>query len=593
MEINIGNRENYKKLKFNILLFLSLMISNKMNLRIKGYNKTLKKYFKLDKLKYEQKIIIDKVVHYKRDVCAVLCTGFGKSITYQLPALITGKTTIIVSPLISLMNDQQLRLESMNIKSCCINSVSKKKISEIKELAIKGEYRTVYITPESVAVSKDFFVDMINNNILGLIAIDESHCISSWGFDFRSSYKELSKLRDWCPKIPILALTATATEKVRNDICNILKLKRPRMVIGSFDRPNLYVSVKRKTIVSNDIKPLINPDEKCIIYCKTRNDTEKLVNNLKAFKMPSEFYHAGMNDKDREQVQNNFSSGKTKCIIATVAFGMGIDVADIRLVIHYGCPSSLEAYYQEIGRAGRDKEKSRCFLFYNNRDFTINNTFINGIKDKNYRNTQILAKNNIEKYLYTTKCRRKVLLKYFGDESDLPDNCGNCDNCCNLGRTKDFSYDSYLCLSLINSLSGKYGTCMYIDILRGSKAKKIFDSLKRNKFYELGNYLTVDEWKVIIGRLIENNYLESIQVSQFGSNVACTQKAKNWLEKINKNHKNIDEDTYFSNDEKLLMFVEEMTDTIKPKKTIDEYAIEYYDIKPTKTKKKMIKKILK
>lgn len=577
-------------------------MSDKFTRRIIDYNKVLKKYFGYDALKGEQEIIVDKIVKFKRDVCAVLCTGFGKSICYQLPALITNKCSIVVSPLISLMADQQFKLEKIGINSCCINSTCKNKKIVMNDV-INGKYNIVYITPESVECYESFFIDLMEHDRMGVIAIDESHCISTWGFDFRDSYTKLNKLREWCPNVPILALTATATKKVRNDICNMLNLKNPKMIVSGFDRPNLFIGVQRKTDLEIDMNILKKyKDKKVIIYCKTRDGTEKISEKLNELGINTDYYHAGMSEKNRDSVQKKFTKGHINCIVATVAFGMGIDISDIRLIIHYGCPKNLESYYQEIGRGGRDGIASECIMFYDNKDMMLNNMFISDIQNKEYRAYQEQAIKTMEKYVHTMECRRKVLLKHFDEDNDkLPDKCNNCDNCKKETQKKDFTFDSYLCLSLIKDNSEKVGICMFVDTLRGGKGKKLYDTLKKSPYYGLGKHLSAEKWKELIDILTTNDYVYKKQISKFGSVIGSTDKANAWIKTINKNYKSIDSRTLFAIEHRLLFsfasdkIAKNMTEKIVEIDEItDDFAIDFYDMKTSESKPvKIHKKKLK
>src|SRR5579885_2633576 len=280
-------------------------------------------------------------------------TGSGKSLCYQFPAVFSNKTSIIVTPLISLMNDQQIKMEELNIPVCCLNSTIFNK-NELKDEIFQNKYRLVYMTPEYLITQKSFLNQLSKNKILQAFCIDESHCISTWGNDFREAYKKLNYIREWFPEIPIMTFTATATKKVQNDIINILKRKNPLIIKTTFDRPNLIIKVFPKGISPiKDLLPIINKNEHTIIYCQTRKNTDQISELLKKNNIVSGNYHAGMNSDERDKIHKKFSLKEISCIVATIAFGMGIDTI-IRKVIHYGIPKDMESYYQEIGRAGRD-----------------------------------------------------------------------------------------------------------------------------------------------------------------------------------------------------------------------------------------------
>ena len=383
---------------------------------LKEYNELLNQYWGYSELKPTQFEIIKKVVEENKDVCAILATGFGKSICYQLPYLITKKNVIVISPLIALMIEQGQEMETKGIPTAVFNSeTTNKKKSQEKAEIIGGTNKLIFMTPEFFIKSFDF-IQAIRENLL-MVCIDEAHAVSTWGLDFRPGYTELGVIRDWVPEIPILTLTATASTKVRDDIYNILKLKDVELVVGNFDRPNLLIRVfQREANVMDSINLLLNkyPDQYAIIYCKTRDDTDLVASKLQDMGFGAESYHAGMGDKAKKQVQQDFIDGKTKIMCATIAFGMGINIPGVRLVIHYNCPKNMESYYQEIGRAGRDGELAECVLFYSQKDFQINRYLIKDMKNlqqKAYQEDQI---RQIEKYVWSDCCRRKIILANFG-----------------------------------------------------------------------------------------------------------------------------------------------------------------------------------
>lgn len=491
------------------------------------YNAILKEYFDYDSLKDKQLEIIYNLLEKKQDICAVLATGYGKSICYQLPFLITQKSVIIISPLISLMVDQKLEMEKRNIPVCCFNSDCKitEKLKNITSI-LNGNHKIIYMTPEYLLRSAEDFIKQLNDNdYISLICIDEAHCVSSWGNDFRETYTKLNIIKKWIPNIPILAVTATASEKIRKDICKLLELNNPLFIIGSFDRPNLYIKVQQKQDIKSDLLNLLEKfkDQYIIIYCKTRDDTEQIAGVINKLGIKSFAYHAGLQNNERDNIQKKFNNGDYKCIVATIAFGMGINIPNIRLVIHYGCPKNLESYYQEIGRAGRDGKYSECHLFYSTKDFTLNRYFIKNIENIEYRKYYEQEIRNIEKYIYTTECRRKVLLANFGENID---HCTKCDNCLNKvnQNDKDFTLPSHKLLSLIYNLHGKFGAGTFISILNGNKKHNNFEASGSGKEY------TQEFWKKLIRILINNDYLKEIPIAgNFGSTIECTKKAIDWL----------------------------------------------------------------
>jgi RecQ family ATP-dependent DNA helicase len=513
-------------------------------LRYEKYNKLLKEYFGFDKLKKEQATIIDKIVHYKRDVLAVLCTGFGKSMCFILPYLITKKCVIVVSPLISLMEDQRAKLEKMKIPVYVFNSTNKSK-TDYKKFILNGHYGIIYVTPEYIPEMQSFIENLNELGGLSLISFDECHCVTQWGADFRPAYSKLGIIRSWIPsKIPFLCVTATATKKVRDDVVKIMKLDDPYILIGDFDRPSLYISVQKKTTIEKDIKPLLEKyiNEYVIIFCKTRADTEKIAEKIIEMGVDCLIYHAGLNEKERDSIQKKFTKGDTKVITATNSFSMGIDIANVRLLIHYGCPQNLESYYQEIGRASRDKKPSDCNLFFDNKDFMINSLQIADIKNKQYKEYQEQAKRDMEKYIYTHECRRIVLLKHFNEDATKKiENCNNCDNCKLDIKKKDFTWESYVILSLIKEHNDKWGATMFIDILKGSNSQKMYkNGLTTSKFHGVGKDFGIDKWKDLIKILITNDYLGEKQVSKFGGSVLFVKyNAVNWLSNMNNNYKKL------------------------------------------------------
>jgi len=496
-----------------------------MNLK-KQYNTILKDHFGYDSLKPEQFDIIDQIVNKKRDILAVLKTGFGKSLVYQMPYLITHKCVIIISPLISLMQDQKSLMEKLNISVCCLNSTCTDK-SSVKSDILRGNYKLIYITPEYLVNCKEFLVSLDKQKGLCLVAIDESHCCSTWS-DFRPSYKELGVIRNWIPDVPILSVTATASDKVRLDIIKILKLEDPYIVIGNFDRPNLFITVAEKPSVSELITLLKRwKDQYMIIYCKTRKETDKIAKLLKCGG-----YHAGMSDYNRTENQRKFITGEIKCIVATISFGLGINVSNIRVIIHYGCPKNLESYYQEIGRAGRDGKRSECYLFYSSRDFGMNRSFIKDMKDPEQKKYQEQQIRNIEKYTYTTICRRKLLLRNFGGDIE---SCTMCDNCTS-SREKtptsqvDCTVQANTLLNIVKDLRGCYGSTMYIDALRGSVAKKITEFIKGSSSYGKGCSYSAEWWKKFIRTMISLGYLQEKSFGRFGASIITLSKSgQNWL----------------------------------------------------------------
>lgn len=397
----------------------------------------LKKYFGYDKFRPQQLEIINNVLENK-DTLVLMPTGGGKSLCFQIPALKFKGLTIVISPLISLMKDQVDSLKLNGIQAEYINSsLSLNEIKEIKSQITNNEIKILYIAPERLAL-KDFqaFLSKIN---ISLIAIDEAHCISEWGHDFRKDYRNLKHLKTIFPNKPIIALTATATTKVKDDILKQLNLTNPKVFISSFNRDNLNLIIREKKNSFIKILNLVekNKNESIIIYCHSRKDTETIAKDLNRYGLKAIVYHAGLSTKLREKNQELFIADKVNVIVATIAFGMGIDKSNVRLVIHETFSKSIESYYQEIGRAGRDGLPSECILFYSKADIRKHEFFINIISDGVIRKGTSIKLNEMIAYCENKSCRRKQILEYFG-ENFLKENCGSCDICLNLPQV-DFN----------------------------------------------------------------------------------------------------------------------------------------------------------
>ena len=393
----------------------------------------LKKHFGFDAFRPLQKEIIERVLIGK-DSVVLMPTGGGKSLCFQLPALMMDGVAIVISPLISLMKDQVDSLSANGIAADFINSsLTPLQIAEVMNRASSRELKIIYIAPERLSVPG--FEDFLHTIKINVIAIDEAHCISQWGHDFRPDYRNLKVLRNNFPNIPIIALTATATEDVRDDIVKQLSLRDYKMFISSFNRPNLSYEVMPKKDSFGEIVSLLNgyKNSSAIIYCFSRNDTQNLVEKLNKKGFSAVAYHAGLNAKTRKENQEKFIKDQVNIVVATIAFGMGIDKPDVRLVIHHSLPKSIEGYYQETGRAGRDGLPARCVLFFSYADKFKQDYFINNIKDYD---EQEKARENLAQMMHYADlrgCRRKFLLSYFNENYEK-ENCGNCD-CC-VGKQK-------------------------------------------------------------------------------------------------------------------------------------------------------------
>jgi ATP-dependent DNA helicase RecQ len=388
----------------------------------------LKKYFGYEAFRPLQKEIIERVLSGK-DSVVLMPTGGGKSLCFQLPALMLEGVAIVISPLISLMKDQVDSLSANGIAADFINSsLTPKKIYEVMERANAGKLKIIYIAPERLSVPG--FEDFLHTLKINVIAIDEAHCISQWGHDFRPDYRNLRVLRTNFPNVPIIALTATATEDVRDDIVKQLSLQDHKMFISSFNRPNLSYEVLPKKDSFATILDLVRGYENAsvIIYCFSRNDTETMVEKLNRHGLNAVAYHAGLNAKTRKENQEKFIKDEANIVVATIAFGMGIDKPDVRLVIHHSLPKSIEGYYQETGRAGRDGLPAKCVLFFSYADKFKQDYFINNIQDDSEREKAQENLSHVLHYGDLHSCRRKFLLNYF-NENYPQENCGNCDKC--------------------------------------------------------------------------------------------------------------------------------------------------------------------
>lgn len=481
----------------------------------------LKKYFGYSTFRPHQKESIEQILR-RRDCLIVMATGSGKSMCYQIPALVTQKTAIVISPLISLMQDQVMSLQQRGIKAQYLSSAQKSHTASSD--AEKGKFDILYMTPErACSISNRFWFNMMERGV-SLLAIDEAHCISEWGHDFREEYKQLDKLRQFLPNVPFVGLTATATKKVQLDIVRSLKLNNPYVMIGSFDRPNLYYGVKilnRTSLfreeLACEISKYVKGGASTIVYCTTIKDAEEVSKSLQLAGVEVGLYHGQMSSGDREAIHRSFIKDEVQTVVATVAFGMGIDKPNIRCVIHYGCPKSLESYYQESGRCGRDGIPSKCWMYYSRGDFAKADFYTSdartGARRKDVMDSLLAA----QKYCSLTTCRRKYLLEYFG-ESVAFDNCGNCDNCTTSVSVdqRDMAKEAYLLLTCIQSCGGRWGLNVPVDVLRGARTKKLtenhFDKLP---VHGLGKNYSSNWWKALGDQLINLGYLEETVIEIF------------------------------------------------------------------------------
>ncbi len=462
----------------------------------------LKENFGFEKFRPNQEEIINCILS-GQDSLAIMPTGGGKSICFQLPALVFSGITIVISPLIALMKDQVDSLKANGIEACFINSSQTEDerqfyIERLKSNAIK----LVYIAPESLS-----FLDNIFNSLtISLIAIDEAHCISSWGHDFRPAYTNLGYLKNRFPSTPILALTATADKATRKDISEQLNLKNPKLFVASFDRKNLSLEVRPALDRVKQIIDFIQkkPNESGIVYCLSRKTTEELAEKLQKIGISAKAYHAGLDNKIRSKTQDEFINDDCKVVCATIAFGMGIDKSNVRWVIHYNLPKNIEGYYQEIGRAGRDGLPSETVLFESYGDVIQLQKFASqGLNAE----VQLAKLERMKQYADALSCRRKILLSYFGEL--VTENCGNCDICKNPPLFFDGTTIAQKALSAIIRLQETEPLPVIIDFLRGSKNAYIYEKEYQNlKTYGVGIDLSWYDWNQYLIQLINLGYCE-------------------------------------------------------------------------------------
>ena len=497
--------------------------SKKNTKRYKKLRKLLKVVYNFDSFKPKQYEIINRIISGE-DVCAVLPTGYGKSLTYQIPAIYLNKTAVIISPLISLMDDQQMALKELGLSSCCYNGTVSNK-SDMKKDILQGQYQFVYITPESFISLQDFFVKLEDMQGISLVAIDEAHCISSYGFDFRKSFRELSIVKTILPKVPVLAVTATATKLVGEDICRVLKMTNTEPIKTSFNRTNLHLEIRRKSTskectnpIARDIVPIVKEHsaESVIVYCLTIKETEKIALVLQAYGVSVGIYNSKVTQEEKAKTHKKFLNGKITCVCATIAFGMGINKANVRAVIHYGAPKNIEGYYQEIGRAGRDGKEAYCYMFYNMKDFVVNEQFILNGTNEAHRKLQLKLLGTMKQFILTEQCRRKILLDYFDEDTDDLVCNKYCDNCAGthnrhvttLSTKQNVHVEAKMLIDLIESIPAhSYGIKMYVNILRGSAERNITMPLRKNKFYNKGSNKSFAWWKELCEKLISLGYI--------------------------------------------------------------------------------------
>lgn len=464
----------------------------------------LKKYFGYDTFRPLQEDIVQTVLN-KQDCLVLMPTGGGKSICFQIPAIITEGVAVVVSPLISLMKDQVEALRANGIQAAFLNSSqSYSEAQVIENQLFRNEIKLLYVSPEK-AVSQSF-VSLLKSLPLNLIAIDEAHCISSWGHDFRPEYTQLGFLKQQFPNIPTIALTATADKLTRRDIIEQLNLKDPSVFLASFDRPNLSLDVRPGQKRIEQILEFIKsrPKQAGIVYCLSRNSTEELAVKLKSANIKAEAYHAQVSPKTRSQVQEDFLNDKIQVVCATVAFGMGIDKSNVRWVIHYNLPKNIEGYYQEIGRAGRDGAPADTMLFFS---FADVNAYRNMFAEAPNAEIQNAKLDRMLQFADAQICRRRILLNYFSENYDK--DCGNCDVCRTPPQYMDGTRTAQMALSAVTRLQEQVNMQLLIDVLRGSGRFEILEKgYDKIKTYGIGRNTPFTEWQSYIWQLIQIGLLE-------------------------------------------------------------------------------------
>ena len=489
----------------------------------------LKRYFGYNSFRENQEEIIRHVLA-SNDALVLMPTGGGKSLCYQIPALVMEGTAVVISPLISLMKDQVETLRANGITAEALNSGNDSTNDLlIRRRCVAGEIKLLYISPERAISETDH---LLSHMKLSLLAVDEAHCISQWGHDFRPEYTQLATLRDKFPHVPIMALTATADKVTRQDIIEQLQLREAREFISSFDRPNLSLSVKRGYKIVEKMHYILNfikarPMEAGIIYCLSRKTTEKVAEDLRKKGINAAAYHAGMTPLERNQTQEQFKNDQLLVVCATIAFGMGIDKSNVRWVIHYNMPKSIESFYQEIGRAGRDGASADTVLFYSLADIIQLTEFA---KQSGQQDVNMEKLRRMQEYAESNVCRRRILLNYFSEQTDH--DCGNCDVCENPPKRFDGSRYVQMALSATKRANEEIRISTIIEILKGihspTVGKRGYDRLKT---FAVGKELTTTDWQDYLLQMLQLGYIEiayndgnKVKVTSIGEDVLYGRK---------------------------------------------------------------------
>lgn len=480
-------------------------------------SQVLKQYFGYDSFRKGQSDIIEAILQ-GHDALAIMPTGAGKSVCYQVPALLLPGITIVISPLISLMQDQVKSLNEAGINAAYINStLSEQQMYKALDYAAQGKYKIIYVAPERLETMS--FMTFAQKADISMVTIDEAHCISQWGQDFRPSYLKIVDFIDSLPERPVVsAFTATATSEVKTDIECILKLKSPKLVITGFDRKNLYYSVehlsgkKKDAYIAAYIKE--HMDESGIIYCATRKNVDKLYDEFSSLGISVTKYHAGLDNETRKQNQDDFIYDRVQVVIATNAFGMGIDKSNVRYVIHYNMPQSMENYYQEAGRAGRDGGESQCIMLFSAQDviidkFLLDSKEFEGVEDEDrsiIKERDLHRLHTMEMYCKTTECLRNYILSYFGEKTGEP--CGNCGNCNNEYEQIDMTADAKWVINCLAETHGRFGLSIVLGTLLGAKRARLKEvgALNYKSYGKLSNRKEA-ELRLLIDQMINDGYV--------------------------------------------------------------------------------------